>query len=205
LKLNAHGGFDMDRMDLPVQVYKVPFIGDAGVGKTSLITRYTTHRFLDSPVPTVGVANQQLKLSHLTDSFEVNVWDTAGQERFRSLVPLYTHGSDLIVLAFSLASQETFLGLDMWYSRLRNEMEATCPIIICGCKKDLVWKVEFVEAKNWANNNNCPLIMCSAESGDNVAELFALIAEQLALKRRGGPSQSERVTLPPSQKKGACC
>jgi small GTP-binding protein len=187
-------------------IHKVPFIGDANVGKTSLINRYTTNEFSMAPTATVGVSNVQIKATHGSSEFIINLWDTAGQESFRSLVPLYARGADVLVLAFSVASLETFHSLDQWFQQIRNELGINCPIVICGTKTDLrPWQVEIVSVKTWAKEHSCPLIFTSAESGDNVAELFGLIAEQLSLTRKAGGSQADGLLLPPSQRRGDCC
>jgi small GTP-binding protein len=202
LSLNT---FRMSRpLDAPL--HKVPFIGDANVGKTSLITRYTTNEFTSAPTATVGVSNVQIKATHGSSEFIINLWDTAGQESFRSLVPLYARGSDVLVLAFSVASIETFKGLDQWFDQIRTDLGITCPIVICGTKTDLQpWQVEILPVKTWAREHNCPLIFTSAQSGDNVAELFGLIAEQLFLARKSGANQADGLLLPPATRKVDCC
>jgi small GTP-binding protein len=187
-------------------IHKVPFIGDANVGKTSLISRYTTNEFSAAPNATVGAANVQISVTRSSTEFRLNLWDTAGQESFRSLVPLYARGSDTLVLVFSVASPETFKGLDQWLHQIRNELGIICPIVICGTKTDVQpWQVEVGDVKTWAKEHNCPLIFTSAQSGDNVAALFDLIVEQLSLTRKGGRNQTDGVLLPPSKRTTDCC
>jgi small GTP-binding protein len=184
--------------------FKIVFLGDATVGKTSLIVRYTTREFSSFAIPTVGASNAQVSISHGSQQFSVNVWDTAGQERFRSLVPLYSRDADVIVLVFSIASAESFTGLEEWFDNLRNKLEVTCPIIVCGSKVDLRWEVDRHAVTGWAEAHKCPFMFTSAQTGENVNELFGLMAEQIAILREPPPEKSEfRLAEVTSQSK--CC
>jgi small GTP-binding protein len=177
-------------MDVEVSVYKVPFIGDANVGKTSMIARFNTNQFIDSCQATVGMSNVHVHLTFGQERFAVNIWDTAGQERYRSIVPLYARGADIIVLVFSLSSIESFRGLDRWLSQIRIEMQLQCPVVVCGNKTDLEPRVDKVDGRNWAKAHSCPILFTSARSGENIPDLFRLIAETLS-------SITHRTTITP--------
>jgi small GTP-binding protein len=167
-------------MDLEVSVYKVAFIGDANVGKTSMIARFNTNQFTESPTATVAISNVHVHLSFGQERFSVNIWDTAGQERYRSIVPLYARGADVIVLVFSLTSLESFRGLDRWFTQIRTEMQLHCPVVVCGNKTDLDARVDRADGRDWAKANSCPILFTSARSGENIPDLFRLIAETLS-------------------------
>jgi small GTP-binding protein len=187
---------------MEVQAYKVPFIGDSHVGKTSLITRFTTNQFFSHPVSTIGISNVQILLSGQTLEFTVNIWDTAGQERFRSIVPLYARGADLVVLVFAVDCPKPLPILDEWYGQLRN---GKCPIILCGNKSDLQWQVEVHEIREWAKERNCKVIFTSAQTGNNVKELFGMIGEQLE-KSQGVVEAGEKMTMKlEADTDGGCC
>jgi small GTP-binding protein len=162
-----------------VRPYKVPFVGDANVGKTSLLSRYTNDIFPQSPTATVGMTNVLTRLRYAEQDFAVNIWDTAGQERFRSLVPLYARDSDLIVLVYSVSSMESFKGLDDWFDQIRGEMRLMCPVIVVGNKTDLEFQIDKREALRWGKEHQCQTLFTSAKSADNVTELFQMIAEGL--------------------------
>jgi small GTP-binding protein len=190
-------------MDVEVSVYKVPFIGDANVGKTSMIARFTTNRFVESSSATVAMSNVHVQLTFGQEQFSVNIWDTAGQERYRSIVPLYTRGADMIVLVFSLASLDSFRGLDRWLSQIRTEMQLQCPIVVCGNKTDLEPRVDKTDGRNWAKAHSCSILFTSARSGENVPDLFRLIAETLS-------SMTHRTTIThappqPGREPPNCC
>jgi Ras-related protein Rab-1A len=109
---------------------KVILVGDAGVGKTSLIQSYQTN-FTNSYLPTVGALSYHLMI----DGVSLNIWDTAGQEHYRSLVPVYLRGAEVAFLVFDLSSPETFDHLGDWLLML-DEIES-CRVIVVGNKSDL--------------------------------------------------------------------
>jgi small GTP-binding protein len=183
--------------------HKIPIIGDANVGKTSIVTRYTTDSFVDGPAATVGVSNVQVILRYEGEELIVNLWDTAGQERFRSLVPLYSRGADLIVLVFAVNDQETFDHVDQWYSKVRGEMRLNCPLVLCGNKADLEFSVPRGAAEEWARVHGCPVGFTSAQRGENIYELFQAIAGEL-FKATSHVNVSERVLEPAPQSSGCC-
>ncbi len=96
---------------------KVPFIGDSGVGKTSLI-RCLIHpdnafrreeRQEDEYHSTIGIAFSTLHIvTEQYDSVSIHIWDTAGQERFNSCVPLFFRGSNIIAIVFDLSDKSTW-------------------------------------------------------------------------------------------------
>jgi small GTP-binding protein len=186
------------------QVHKVPFIGDSNGGKTSLITRFTTNRFVSTPATTVGVAHVQIRLRGATQEFVANIWDTAGQERFRSLVPLYARGADVLVLVFALDAPDALAGLDGWHEKVRGELQLTCPIILVGNKSDLRWAPDAQAVRDWARARGCRVVFTSARTGSNVQELFGMIATQLE-HGRSAPEAPERVRLAPTARAPECC
>jgi small GTP-binding protein len=184
--------------------HKIPIIGDANVGKTSIVTRYTTGAFGTEPAATVGVSNVQVVLRYQGDELPVNIWDTAGQERFRSLVPLYTRGADIVVLVFAVNDNETFDHLDQWFIKVRNDMRLSCPLVLCGNKSDLEFSIPRVRAEEWANEHGCPLVFTSAATGQSIEELFDVVAAEL-FKANSHINVSERVTEPVQETNRGCC
>jgi small GTP-binding protein len=166
--------------DRDIPVYKVVFIGDADVGKTSIITRYVTKQFLDFLIPTVGMSHVQVAICFGPDEFIVNLWDTAGQERYRSLVPLYTRDAIVIVLVFAVDVIATFQHLDGWLTKLRDELQLSCPVIVVANKTDLEFAIDKNRFIAWAKDKELRIVMTSAKTGENVQQLFLAIGELLA-------------------------
>lgn len=87
---------------------KVIIIGDSGVGKTNLITRFCENTFKDSYVATIGVDFKIKTLTINNRRFKLQIWDTAGQERFKNITQTYYKGAAGIILTYSIADRTSF-------------------------------------------------------------------------------------------------
>jgi small GTP-binding protein len=183
--------------------FKVPLIGDANVGKTSIVSRYTSDNFVPNSRPTVGVSTTTISIDVNKQKVELSVWDTAGQERFRSLVPLYTRHAAAMVLIFDISVQQSFSALESWLLKLTGEMAVTCPIVICGNKIDLPNAVTQAVVKKWAEEHNTVAHFTSAVSGVGVSELFQMIAQKVANAPKENPFGSAPILE--KDQKNKCC
>lgn len=116
---------------------KLVVMGNTGVGKTSLVTRYTEDRFSARTTATTGA----LFVSHKTDfnglPVRLQIWDTAGQERFRSLAPIYYRGANAAIIMYDLTRLESFNDVRIWIEELRKNCDPDLLIYIVGSKADL--------------------------------------------------------------------
>jgi Ras-related protein Rab-8A len=87
---------------------KIIIIGDSGVGKTNLITRFCENHFKDSYVATIGVDFKIKTLVIDNKKYKMQIWDTAGQERFKNITQTYYKGAAGIVLTYSITDQISF-------------------------------------------------------------------------------------------------
>lgn len=85
--------------------YKIVILGDVSVGKTSLISRIVDNKFNEKYEPSIGVDFASKNIIYREKSFKTQIWDTAGQEKYRSLIPSYIRGSNIIVIVFDLTSR----------------------------------------------------------------------------------------------------
>lgn len=112
-----------------VVVWKVVFLGKSSVGKTSIITRYTTGQFLRDNA-TIGAAfiSRQLKLDS-EHTVQLDIWDTAGQERYRSLTKMYYRNTDVAIIVIDLSSfnsENTLDDIDIWIEELFKYNSKCC-------------------------------------------------------------------------------
>ena len=91
--------------------FKVVFLGESSVGKTSLINRFLHDSFDSVYRATIGIDFMTKKIQRPADqkSVKFQIWDTAGQERFRSLIPSYIHKSAVAVVVYDITNAETFV------------------------------------------------------------------------------------------------
>ena len=120
---------------------KVVLLGSQGVGKTSLILRYTTRIFSPHPAAaTIGSSLHTRKLVHDGVRVKLQIWDTAGQERFRSMAPIYYRGAHVCVLVYDVSDRGSFEDVRSWLEELGKTVPKETVIYIVGSKVDLAAK-----------------------------------------------------------------
>lgn len=119
-------------------IFKMVIIGDSGVGKSNLFSRYMHNTFNLSSKTTIGVEFGAKKLHIQGRSVKAQIWDTAGQERYKSITSAYYKGAKGALLVFDLTSQESFDAIDKWLSDVKNEGDPQIIIILIGNKSDLI-------------------------------------------------------------------
>jgi Ras-related protein Rab-6A len=121
----------------PLAKYKLVFLGDQSVGKTSIITRFMYDNFDRNYQATIGI-DFLSKTMYLEDrTVRLQLWDTAGQERFRSLIPSYIRDSSVAVVVYDVANRASFLNTSKWVEDVRAERGNDVVICLVGNKTDL--------------------------------------------------------------------
>ena len=187
---------------------KVVILGTSGVGKTSLINRWTTGTWTTSVKPTIG-ANHQRKTVELEDkSIDVFVWDTAGQEQFQSLTPLYARSAACAIITASISDQQSFNQLSTWVDLLRNACEVMPPMILAINKIDMTEKAIMTQAdiESKYQSSFSAIFFVSAKTGENVDAAFTFAAQK-GYEFNLGSQTSKTTNLTEKKKddKGGCC
>lgn len=165
----------------PLTKYKLVFLGDQGVGKTSIITRFMYDTFDTSYQATIGI-DFLSKTMYLEDrTVRLQLWDTAGQERFRSLIPSYIRDSSVAVVTYDVTNRASFLNTSNWIEDVRSERGPDVVIMLVGNKTDLSDRrqVSVEEGEELANKEKVMFIETSAKAGYNIKALFRKLATAL--------------------------
>ncbi|GMT32176.1 hypothetical protein PFISCL1PPCAC_23473, partial [Pristionchus fissidentatus] len=165
----------------PLKKFKLVFLGEQSVGKTSLITRFMYDSFDNTYQATIGI-DFLSKTMYLEDrTVRLQLWDTAGQERFRSLIPSYIRDSTVAVVVYDITNASSFHQTSKWIDDVRTERGGDVIIMLVGNKTDLSDKrqVTTEEGERKANELNVMFIETSAKAGYNVKQLFRRIAGAL--------------------------
>lgn len=156
-------------------------IGNSGVGKTSLIKRYSSGTFAEDTSSTA-----QMEIYATTRSNDdglrmgLNIWDTAGQERFRTLNKQYYRGSEFVVLCYAINDLSSFEECNSWLNELLdNEFTFFNRVILVGTKRDCERKVSWQDGYNLSVDIGCYFCETSSKDNFNVASVFSLILNQL--------------------------
>ncbi|GAA5874223.1 hypothetical protein JCM8547_007796 [Rhodosporidiobolus lusitaniae] len=161
--------------------FKLVFLGEQSVGKTSLITRFMYDTFDNTYQATIGI-DFLSKTMYLEDrTVRLQLWDTAGQERFRSLIPSYIRDSSVAVVVYDITNRASFMNTSKWVDDVRSERGNDVIIVLVGNKTDLNDKrqVTTEEAEQKSKELNVMFIETSAKAGHNVKTLFRKIAQAL--------------------------
>ncbi|KAL7410684.1 P-loop containing nucleoside triphosphate hydrolase protein [Mrakia frigida] len=162
----------------PLKKFKLVFLGEQSVGKTSLITRFMYDTFDNTYQATIGI-DFLSKTMYLEDrTVRLQLWDTAGQERFRSLIPSYIRDSSVAVVVYDISNRASFVNTTKWIDDVRNERGMDVIIVLVGNKTDLNDKRQVTpeELDKKAKELNVLSIETSAKAGHNVKSLFKKIA-----------------------------
>ncbi|PVU99682.1 hypothetical protein BB559_000496 [Furculomyces boomerangus] len=149
---------------------KFVVLGYRGVGKTSLILRYTENTFIENYYPTIEDAHwKTVKFNGITYRF--NIIDTAGQDEFSILNSQYAIGIDMYVIVFSVASRLSFDMVHAIYNKILDQSGVDqIRMVLVGSKSDLVNQRQVTQemALETAKELNCKYIECSAKAEVNI-------------------------------------
>ncbi|KAM9315735.1 LOW QUALITY PROTEIN: ras-related protein Rab-6B [Gastrophryne carolinensis] len=165
----------------PLRKFKLVFLGEQSVGKTSLITRFMYDSFDNTYQATIGI-DFLSKTMYLEDrTVRLQLWDTAGQERFRSLIPSYIRDSTVAVVVYDITNLNSFHQTSKWIDDVRTERGSDVIIMLVGNKTDLADKrqITIEEGEQRAKELNVMFIETSAKTGYNVKQLFRRVASAL--------------------------
>ncbi|KXS14766.1 ras-domain-containing protein [Gonapodya prolifera JEL478] len=180
----------------PFQV-KLVLLGEAAVGKSSLVLRFVNNEYQDNKEPTIGAAflTQKCRLDDKVVKFEI--WDTAGQERFHSLAPMYYRNAQAAVVVYDVTKAPSLDRAKSWVKELHRQANPNIVIALVGNKLDLVVSsgvpraVDAEEARVYAEEMGLLWFETSAKTGEGVSEVFTEIAKKIPfdlLTPRGRPN-----------------
>ena len=147
--------------------YKIIFVGDAGVGKTTIINRINDNEFQSAYDATIGVDFWPKKINFRGNEITLQIWDTAGQERYRGLIPSYVRNSSIVFIVFDITNRKTFESIPKWIELIKS-IEKNILVLI-GNKEDLKEKreVEKKEGEDLAKQNEMSYFELSAKKDNN--------------------------------------
>ena len=162
-------------------MFRICFIGNASVGKTSLLSRYSDSNFKQNYSPTIGVDFRVITLKYKDIVAKVHIWDTAGQERFISVASNYYRSCNGFIYVFEITNRESLNKLDFWINLTSENCDSNVINFLVGNKSDLEEKrkVTKEEAENFAQKYNLIYLETSAKNNNNVDKLFEYFTYKL--------------------------
>jgi len=205
----------------PSSSVKLVLLGEAAVGKSSLVLRFVNNDFQENKEPTIGAAFLTQKCNLPTRTIKFEIWDTAGQERFASLAPMYYRNAQSALVVYDLTKPTSLIKAKHWVAELQRQASPGIVIALVGNKLDLTneagssnalgedgdgeategddadgdaRKVSTAEAKSYAEEEGLLFYETSAKLGTNVTEVFTAIANAIpetSLKGARGPGATQ--------------
>lgn len=161
-------------------LFKLLIIGDSGVGKSSLLIRFSDNTFSGSYITTIGVDFKIRTVVINGERVKLQIWDTAGQERFRTITNTYYRGTHGVIVVYDVTSGESFANVKRWLQEIESNCDVVNKVLVGNKNDDPGRKVVITEdAQRFANQMDIQLFETSAKDNINVEEMFLAITEQV--------------------------
>ena len=158
-----------------VPKYKIIFLGDQGVGKSSILNRFSQDKFEQDYQATIGLDFHSKNATINGVNVRLLLYDTAGQEKFKSLIPMYIRDANIIIVVYDVTVKDSFTHTNHWVNETKDLKREDAIFVLVGNKIDLNDKrqVSIKEGENFANEKEFIFFEVSAKTGgEGVQELF---------------------------------
>lgn len=189
MKLKTRSDLTSRTSDKNVVTIRIILIGDAGVGKTSIIQQLSIGSVPTEYHPTIGIEYTGKIISTDETIYKIQFWDTAGQERFRSIIRFYYRNVLGCIIVFDMTDRKSFENIKVWmddYYLHRNAEHIQNTglkdtIFICGNKCDLEnnFAVTLEEVATFAKQCECKYYIVSAMNQKDVRMMIASMLEEI--------------------------
>ncbi|CAI9087352.1 OLC1v1021404C1 [Oldenlandia corymbosa var. corymbosa] len=210
-------------------LFKVVLIGDSGVGKSNLLSRFTRNEFSQESKSTIGVEFATRSIQVDDKIVKAQIWDTAGQERqalrlhlYRAITSAYYRGAVGALVVYDVTRHVTYENVERWLKELRDHTDANIVIMLVGNKADLrhLRAVPIGDATAFAERENTFFMETSALEALNVENAFTEVLAQIyrVVSRKALDIGDDPAALPKGQtinigsrddvsavKKAGCC
>ncbi|CAO2606709.1 EF-hand calcium-binding domain-containing protein 4B [Lemmus lemmus] len=189
----------------PDRLFKIVFVGDSAVGKTSFLRRICEARFSPGMAATVGIDYRVKTVTVDNAQVALQLWDTAGQERYRCVTQQFFRKADGVVVMYDLTAKQSFLSIRQWLSSVEEAVGDRIPVLLLGNKLDNEKEREVPRGlgEQLAKDNNLMFYECSACSGHNTKESLLHLAR--LLKEQEDTVRKDTIQVGPPAKKKSCC
>ncbi|KAI9890991.1 MAG: hypothetical protein M1814_003342 [Vezdaea aestivalis] len=175
-------------------LFKIVLIGDSGVGKSNLLSRFTRNEFNLDSKSTIGVEFATRSVEVDGKTVKAQIWDTAGQERYRAITSAYYRGAVGALLVYDITNINSWVSVPRWMKELRDHADSNIVTMIVGNKLDksstrfgadqVIGKrdkhPDLLTKEEWiAKNPDLPHLETSALSGELVDKAFQMILENI--------------------------
>ncbi|CAM6127153.1 unnamed protein product [Calypogeia fissa] len=162
-------------------LFKVVLIGDSGVGKSNILSRFTRNEFSLESKSTIGVEFATRSINVDNKLIKAQIWDTAGQERYRAITSAYYRGAMGALLVYDITRHITFENIERWLKELKDHTDANIVVMLVGNKSDLrhLRAVSAEDGQAFSEKEGLFFMETSALVATNVENAFKQILTQI--------------------------
>ncbi|KAK1396794.1 RAB GTPase-like [Heracleum sosnowskyi] len=191
------GRVDHQEYDL---LFKIVLIGDSGVGKSNILSRFTRNEFCLESKSTIGVefATRTLQIDGKT--VKAQIWDTAGQERYRAITSAYYRGAVGAFIVYDITKRQTFDNVQRWLRELRDHADSNIVLMMAGNKSDLkhLRAVAEQDGQTLAEKEGLSFLETSALEALNIEQAFQTVLTEIyhIMNKKALAAEQSAATLP---------
>ena len=177
-----------------IQQYKIIFLGDQYVGKSSILNRFYQDKLEQDYQATIGLDFHSKNVYINGNPVRLLLYDIAGQEKFKSLIPMYIRDANIILVVYDITNKDSFTHTEHWVNEIKDLKREDAIFVLVGNKTDLGDNrvVQVKEAEDYATEKGFLFHEVSARTGENVEELFNnKIFPEMARKYNIGDEEEE--------------
>ena len=172
--------------------HKIIFVGDAGVGKTTIISRIMDSPFSDVYEPSIGIDFMSKNIKYHGQNVKLQIWDTAGQEKYKGLIPSYVRNSSIVFVIYDISNKTSFDNIPKWINFIKSIENTT--LILCGNKIDLEKReVPKETGEDFAKKEGIPFFEVSAKTNENVKNMFYNVIVDLPTFSEGNTNKDNLI------------
>jgi len=178
--------------------FKVVFLGESGVGKTCLATRFEKGTYIPNSASTIGAAFSTTTIEVSGALVKIQMWDTAGQERYHCLAPMYYREASGAFVVFDVTDMNSFEKAKTWINELKKN-QPNCLVMLLGNKCELRGEESLKDKcvskdtiKRFIEEEKLLHYEVSAKTGDNVNQSLVSLASAVLDKAQ------TKIKLPPN-------
>jgi Ras-related protein Rab-1A len=176
-------------------IFKLLLIGDSGVGKSSLLSRFADEIFEEDYTSTIGVDFRSRDVVIDGKRVTLQLWDTAGQERFRSITQAYYRNADGIIIVYDVSDPDSFDHVEDWLDDIAEANNHSASKLLVGNKADRIYADSkalnplgdpnkealkiYQKGHQLAEKLKIPFLETSAKTSTNVDATFLTVAKQI--------------------------
>ncbi|XP_021153287.2 EF-hand calcium-binding domain-containing protein 4B isoform X1 [Columba livia] len=190
---------------VPDRLFKIIFVGNSSVGKTSFLRRFCEDRFFPGTAATVGVDYNVKTITVDSTQVALQLWDTAGQERYRSITKQFFRKADGVIVMYDITAKDTFTAVKQWLISIEETNGENVPVLLLGNKTDneKEREVPMGMGEHLAKDYNLIFYECSAYSGYNTKKSVLHLAR--ILKEHEDKVKEKTIELQSDMNKKSCC